>query len=94
MMPKLTAFQLRCEKALLELLERHCIQLSSREVVSNGEASIHVVVDSKDLEVWIYDDEAEYSFGRKSRNYEAAVIRDETERVTLFIKHIQAELGF
>lgn len=93
-MPTLTDLQLRCEGALRELLEYRGIRLSSREVVGNGEAYIHATVDGKDLEVWIYDDEAEYRPGKKRRNFEAAVFRDESERISSFVKEIQTELGF
>ena len=91
-MPTLTEFQRRCEEALRELLEYRGARLGSREVVSNGEAYIHAAVEGADLEVWIYDDEAEYRSGRKRRNFEAAVFRDESERIASFIKAVQAEL--
>lgn len=92
-MPVLTDFQLRCEGALRELLEYWGIQLVSREVIGNGEAYIHAAVEGKDLEVWIYDDEAEYRSGSKRRNFEGAVFRDESERIACFIKEVQSELG-
>lgn len=92
-MTTLADFQLRCEGALRELLEYHGVRLSGREVVGNGEACIYEAVDGRDLEVWIYDDEAEYRSGDKRRNFEAAVFRDEAERIGSFVKDIQSELG-
>jgi hypothetical protein len=61
--------------------------------VGNGETYVHAAVEGADLEVWIYDDEAEYRSGRERRNFEAAVFRDESERIACFIKEVQAELG-
>jgi hypothetical protein len=92
-MPIFTEFQLRCEEALRELLEYRGMRLN-REVVGNGETYVHGAVEGTDVEVWIYDDEAEYRSGRKRRNFEAAVFRDESERIASFIKEVQAELGF
>lgn len=90
-MPIFTQFQLRCEEALRELLEYRGMRLN-REVVGNGETYVHGSVEDADVEVWIYDDEAEYRSGRKRRNFEAAVFRDESERIASFIKEVQAEL--
>jgi hypothetical protein len=92
-MPIFSEFQLRCEEALRELLEYGGMRLN-REVVGNGETYVHGAVEGTDVEVWIYDDEAEYRSGRKRRNFEAAVFRDESERIASFIKEVQAELGF
>jgi hypothetical protein len=92
-MPIFTEFQLRCEEALREFLEYRGMRLN-REVVGNGETYVHGAVEGTDVEVWIYDDEAEYRSGRKRRNFEAAVFRDESERIASFIKEVQAELGF
>ena len=91
-MPTLTEFQHRCEEALSELLEYRSSSLSDREIVGNGETYIHATIADRDLEVWIYDDEAEYRSGPKRRNFEAAVFRDESERIASFIKEVQAEL--
>ena len=91
-MPMLTEFQRRCEEALSELLEYRGSRLGDREIVSNGETYIHAAVADRDLEVWIYDDEAEYRSGARRRNFEAAVFRDESERIASFVKEIQAEL--
>lgn len=93
MTPILTDFQLHCERALRELLEYHGSRLSSRDVIENEETYIHAFVEGRDIEVWIYDDEAEYRSGRKRRNFEAAVFRDESERVASFVEEIQSELG-
>lgn len=91
-MPVLTPFQISCEEALSEMLEFQGTCLVRREVVGNGETYIHASVEGRDVEVWIYDDEAEYRSGRKRRNFEAAVFRDESERIASFLKDLEAEL--
>ena len=58
-MPTLTEFQQRCEEALRKLLEYRGARLSTREIVGNGETYVQAEVEDTDLEVWIYDDEAE-----------------------------------
>lgn len=88
----LTAFQRRCEEALGELLEHRGGRLGDREVVSNGQTYIHAAIADQDIEVWIYDDEAEYRSGARRRNFEAAVFDEESERIASFIMEIQAEL--
>lgn len=60
--------------------------------MGNGETYVHAEVEGTDLEVWIYDDEAGYRSGRKRRNFEAAVFRDESEQIASFVKEIQTEL--
>jgi hypothetical protein len=91
-METLTEFQVRCENALREIVARSDRQLS-REVFANGETYIHIAIEGTDVEVWIYDDEAEYRSGRKSRNFEAVVFRDESERIASFIAEIRSECG-
>lgn len=91
-MPILTRFQIRCREALDELLEHRHLQLRSSDVVGNGECYVHASVDGKDVEVWIYEDEAEYRSRGERRNFEAAVFRDESDRIASFIKDLQREL--
>ena len=89
-MPLLTRFQLACEQALEELLEHRGLALSNRAIVSNGETFFHATITERDVEVWIYDDEAELHCGRNRRNFEAAVFADESERVAAFIKELDS----
>ena len=92
-MPVLTDFQVRCEESLVEWLEFRGMEFTSREVVSNGETYIHGSVAGADLEVWIYNDEAEYRTGRTRRNFESGVFRDESERVAMFLRYLQKDLA-
>lgn len=92
-MSKLTSFQIRCEDALAEMLEFHSKRLVSREINEDGEPYVHLVVEGDGIEVWLYDDEAEFHAGRRRRNYEAAVFRDEADRVASFVKDLEAELS-
>jgi len=89
---QLNDFQIRCREALDELLEHRRLRLEGSELVGNGERYFHAAVDGKDLEVWIYEDEAEYRSGEKRRNFELAVFRDESDRIACFIKELQREL--
>lgn len=91
-MPVLTEFQLLCEQALTELVEYRGLEVSSRELVGNGETFIHIGLEGRDLEVWIYEDEVECRVGRRRRNFERAVFKDEEERVAAFVKSIEKDL--
>ena len=91
-MALLTRFQRRCLEALDELLEHEAASLTTREVVSNGECLVHATVEGRDLEIWIYDDEAEFQVGGRGRHYESVVFRNEAERISSFIADLQREL--
>jgi hypothetical protein len=62
-------------------------------VLANHETYVHVAIEGTDVEVWVYDDEAEIRSGRKSWNFEAAMFRDESERIASFIAAIRGECG-
>lgn len=91
-MEPLTDFQERCERALLALLEETHVRIRTREVVGNGETFVHLCLESKGIEVWLYDDEAEYRAGRKSRNFEAVAFRDAEGQIATFIQSLSKEL--
>lgn len=88
----MTSFQIRCEGALIDLLQRYRRTVELREVLSNRETFIHLALEEPDLEVWIYDDEAEYRFGRMRRNFESVVFKDEEERIRSFLVDLEARL--
>jgi len=91
-MPILTKFQLYCERALNELLEFRGIGVHSRALVGNGETYIHVRLEGRDMEVWIYDDEVELRAGRLRRNFESTVFKHDEERIAAFVKLIEEQL--
>ncbi len=88
----LTRFQERCESALSEMLRGRGESITSREVVGEDETYVHLVVGEGSLEVWLYDDEAEYQAGGRRRNFESAVFRDERDRIDSFVNALEDHL--
>lgn len=91
-MATMTNFQINCEKALLDLLRRLGCIIGDREILQNEEVILHFSIKDHDVEFWIYDDEVEYRSGRRRRNFEAAVFKDDAQRISKFIEYASIDL--
>lgn len=88
----LSRFQRECEESLREFVEFRGLRITQREVISNGEVFVVVSLD-ENAQVWIYVDEVEYCIGRRHRNFEAGVFREERARISAFLEHLSRDLG-
>ena len=92
MMGELNTFQFECERFLMDLLDQRGFQIQAREVVGGTEKYVHLRIANSDLEVWIYEDEAEYRVGDKHYNFEFSYYRDESKLIESFIRGLAQDL--
>lgn len=84
-MDQLTNFQSQCESKLIEALKRINVALENRCL--NGEREIYITAEipSKDMKIFIYIDEPEFTVGESSYIFEVPDYRDVDLRISKFI---------
>ena len=85
----LTSFQEECERRLISGLPAG-MELADREVKGSKERYIYAKIPSRDIEIWIYVDEAMFSASGKSFVYERPDYPDAEKRVAVFVGAVLA----
>jgi hypothetical protein len=61
----LTKFQRECEEELISALSARGLALVGRTLAGESETYIHAVIRGADIEIYIYEDEAQFHKGGK-----------------------------
>lgn len=91
-MGELNTFQIECERALRDLLDQRGFGIHAREVAGGTEKYVHLRIAESGIEVWIYEDEAEYQLGDQHYNFELSYYRDESKLLEAFIQGLGEDL--
>lgn len=89
MQNSLTSFQEECERRLISGLPAG-LELVDREVKGSKERYTYAKIPSRDIEIWIYVDEAMFSASGKSFVYERPDYPDAEKRIAAFVGAVLA----
>lgn len=91
----LTPFQKRAERRLRSLLEAHGRTFDSRQILAgtvpfySAEEQVVLKVSSKDLEVWILDNEASFSATERRGGFERADFDSEEDLLVTLLHEVE-----
>jgi hypothetical protein len=88
-----TSFQERCEAQLLQRLKDVGRYLVNREILGTRERYVHASVNGSDLEVWIYEDEAQVSAPGLDDRFEAADFVTDQQLIDAFIDDVASAIA-
>ena len=91
-MQVLTDFQTLCEKRLVCELRRVGKRLFNRTVEHDYHTYVHANIYGTDAEVWIYEDEAEFSNGDINVIWENPEFDNTEDLICDFISRVLAEI--
>ena len=89
MQNSLTPFQEACERRLISGLPAE-FALADREVKGSKEHYIYAKIPSREIEIWIYVDEAMFSASGNSFVYERPDYPDAEKRIAVFVGAVLA----
>ena len=86
---RLTGFQEQCERELRSALAARGLALSDRIVAGESEAYVRASVRGTDIEVYIYEDEAQFHRGgRRAGVFEHQDFDDATQLQAAFVSGV------
>lgn len=92
-MGELNTFQIDCERSLRDLLDHHGLGVRAREIAGGTEKYVHLLVSESEIEIWIYEDEAEYRLERHHYNFELSYYRDKNKLLEAFLRALGEDLS-
>jgi hypothetical protein len=89
MQHSLTLFQEECERRLVSALPAG-LEFTDREVKGSKERYVYAKIPSRNIEIWLYVDEAMFTAAGKSFVYERPDYPDVEKRIAVFVAAIVA----
>ena len=92
-MGEISSFQIECEECLGDVLDATGHEVLDREIIGEKQACVHVKVRGADVEVWILENQVEYSMGENQFNFEVAYYRTAERTIQEFAAALRKDLA-
>lgn len=91
-MADLSTFQVECETSLQDTLDAIGYEVGDREVLGDRQKCVHLKIRGVDVEIWILDNQVEYSLGHEQFNFEEGYYRTPARTIQEFLGALRKDL--
>ena len=91
-MAEISSFQVECETSLRDTLDSTGYEVAGREIVGGRQRCVHLKIRNADVEVWILDNQVEYSLCGDQFNFEISYYKTPERTIQEFVAALRKDL--